>query len=150
MAKDNKFLNLLETYQSRYEQAGFLVGDVFKFNDNFKSHGDYKAMTQDIKDLLDSYIESGLHLRVVAVQHNPEVVVIAQDHTGGRLVGKVSVTPSLGQPVSFGDNLAPIPDSAKRDDKVNIKPEEVAPVKFDNQEEDEEVVAESTYTQQYL
>ena len=76
MAKDNKFLNLLETYQSRYEQAGFLVGDVFKFNDNFKSHGDYKAMTQDIKDLLDSYIESGLHLRVVAVQHNPEYLIL--------------------------------------------------------------------------
>ncbi len=38
MAKDNKFLKLLEKYQERFEQKGFLVGDVFKFNDNFKSH----------------------------------------------------------------------------------------------------------------
>ena len=35
MAKDKKFLSLLEKYQSRFETKGFLVGDVFKFNDNF-------------------------------------------------------------------------------------------------------------------
>jgi len=32
-----KFVNLHESYMRRYERGGFLVGDVFKFNDDFKS-----------------------------------------------------------------------------------------------------------------
>lgn len=148
MAKSNKFLSLLETYQSRFQQAGFLKGDVFKFNDNFKSDESYKALQPDVKDLIDQYIDSGLHIRVVGVEQDPEHIVIAQDHTGGRIVGKVSIPCCLGKPECFGDNLAPIPDEVRRDDKVTIKPEEVEPVKF-NHDEDEEVVAES-YTKQYL
>ena len=125
MAKDNKFLNLLEKYQSRFEQKGFLVGDVFKFNDNFKSHEHYKALPANVKDLLDSYIDSGLHIRVAGVEDDAEHIVVAQDHGGGRMVGKVTIPCCLGEPVDFGDNLAPIPEVQKRHDKVNIKPVEV-------------------------
>ena len=32
MAK--KYLTLVETYLSRFQRGGFLIGDVFKFNDN--------------------------------------------------------------------------------------------------------------------
>ena len=52
MAKDKKFLSLLEKYQERFEQKGFLVGDVFKFNDNFKSHEAYKDLQPNVKTLL--------------------------------------------------------------------------------------------------
>jgi len=165
MAKDKKFLNLLEKYESRYEQQGFLVGDVFKFNSDFKSHEAYKALPGNVKEVIDSMIDSGLHTRVSQVNGDSGDVVVASDHGGGRLVGKIRIPTALGVPVDFGDNLAPIPEVQKRDDKVTIKPEEVpelpkhgnseGPVK----EEDEEVVAESTeesvesedtYTQRYL
>ena len=41
---DKKFVSLHESYMRRYERGGFLVGDVFKFNDNFKSTDEFKAL----------------------------------------------------------------------------------------------------------
>jgi|11_taG_2_1085331.scaffolds.fasta_scaffold00266_3 hypothetical protein len=172
MAKNNKFLSLLEKYQSRFEQKGFLVGDVIKFDDNFKSHESYKDLPDNVKEVLDSYIDSGLHIRVTSVDGSGEMVV-AQDHGGGRFVGKVTIPCCLGAPVDFGDNLAPIPEVQRHETKVDIKPVEVpelpenptdAPTQVPHEggntthpidEEDEEVVEESakedtSYTQQYL
>ncbi len=167
MAKDNKFLKLLEKYQERFEQKGFLVGDVFKFNDNFKSHESYKALPANVKEVLDSYIDSGLHIRVTQADGSDHMVV-AQDHGGGRFVGNVTIPCCLGEPVDFGDNLAPIPDVQRHETKIDIKPVEVPALPTDAtdmgsevpteggndtnpylKEEDEEVVKES-YTQQYL
>tara|TARA_R110000764_G_scaffold98800_1_gene183236 strand:- start:397 stop:891 length:495 start_codon:yes stop_codon:yes gene_type:complete len=164
MAKDKKFLDLLESYESRYNQNGFQVGDVFKFNDDFKSHDSYKALPDNVRAVIDSMIDSGLHTRVTSVKDSDDLVV-ASDHGGGRLVGKITLPCALGAPVDFGDNLPPLADVQRRDDKVNISPVELpeleplsnseGPVKKDEAEEDEEVVAESTevktpYTQQYL
>ena len=39
-----KFVNLHESYMRRYQRGGFLVGDVFKFNDNFKSTDEFKEL----------------------------------------------------------------------------------------------------------
>jgi|MEHZ01.6.fsa_nt_MEHZ011640429.1_3 hypothetical protein len=165
MAKDNKFLTLLEAYESRYNQKGFLVGDVFKFNDDFKSHDQYKALPDNVCAVIDSMIDSGLHIRVSQVGADPENVVVASDQGGGRLINKITIPISLGAPVDFGINLPPIADVQKRYDKINIKPEEVpklpslsnskGEVKKGEGDEDEEVVAESvesndTYTQRYL
>lgn len=167
MAKDNKFLALLETYESRYDQQGFLVGDVFKFNDDFKSHDQYKDLPDNVRAVIDSMIDSGLHVRVSQVNADTGDVVVASDHGGGRLVGKIRIPSALGAPVDFGANLPPIADVQRRDDKVNIKPEEADPVPTHGNsagpldvssgpvDEDEEVVEESvedrdTYTQRYL
>jgi len=172
MAKNNKFLSLLEKYQSRFETKGFLVGDVVKFDDDFKSNDSYKSMSDNVKELIDSYIDSGLHIRVTQVDGGNDLVV-AQDHGGGRFVGKVTIPTSFVSPVDFGDNLAPIPEVQRHETKVDIKPVEVpalpenptdAPTQVPHEggnvtnpslEEDEEVVEESvkedtSYTQQYL
>lgn len=163
MAKDNKFLSLFETYESRYDQKGFKVGDVFKFNDDFKSHDQYKGLPDNVKAVIDSMIDSGLHVRVSQVNADAGDVVVASDHGGGRLVGKIRLPLELGQPVDFGVNLPPVADVQKRDDKVNITPVDIpelpplsnseGAVKAD--EDEEEVVAESvktrdTYTQRYI
>jgi hypothetical protein len=167
MAKDNKFLALLETYESRYNQQGFLVGDVFKFNDDFKSHDRYKDLPDNVRAVIDSMIDSGLHIRVSQINADLGDVVVASDYGGGRLVGKIRIPSALGQPVDFGVNLPPIADVQKHAGKVTIKPEEVPKLPAHSNsagalEEDEEVeavVAESaedsaeikvTYTQQYL
>ena len=166
MAKNNKFLNLLEKYQSRFENKGFVVGDVFKFADDFKSHEEYKDLPENVKEVLDSYIDSGLHIRVTQIGGEySDQIVVAQDHGGGRFVGKVAIPSCLGGPVDFGDNLPPIPEVQRREDKVTIKPEEVPALPTDEEgavktgeefttaphlkDEDEEVVAES-YTKKYL
>lgn len=176
MAKDNKFLSLLEKYQSRFETKGFLVGDVVKFDKDFKSKDSYKSMADNVKELIDSYIDSGLHIRVTQVDGGNDLVV-AQDHGGGRFVGKVTIPTSIVSPVDFGDNLPPVPEVQRHDTKVDIKPVEVPALPTDAtdmdskvpteggnvthpiHEEDEEVVEEkvegpkekdTSYTQQYL
>jgi len=136
-----KYLTLVETYLSRYERGGFLVGDVFKFNDNFKSSETYKKLGSNSRDLIDQMIETGLHVRVVGIKDttsprypgNPQTssadvsLTLALDSGGGRYTHFVNVSPELGEPVSFYPNLPPIPDAVVRKNNTNIKPKEVEP-----------------------
>lgn len=150
MAKEKKFIPLVESYMRRYKRGGFLVGDVFKFNDNFKSEEGYRDLGQNVKDLIDQMIESGLHIRVVGIKNedpsrfpgseaNSQLEVfldIALDTGGGRYTHYCAIPTSLGQPVHYAPNLLPIPDAMRHKSKVNIKPEEVV--------EDEESVQNKT------
>lgn len=138
MTKRNKFVSLYESYMRRHQRGGFQVGDVFIFNKNFKSDEGYKKLGQNVKDLIDQMIDSGLHIRVVnikdtAPQRYPasdagsslEVNLdLAVDTGGGRYMHYVTIPCCLGEPVTYGQNLPPIPDAMRRVDKVNIKPEE--------------------------
>lgn len=141
MAKQ-KYLTLVEAYLSRFQRGGFLVGDVFKFNDNFKSHEAYKKLGENVKDMIDQMIETGFNIRVVGIRDttsprypgNPQTssndveLTLAIDNGGGRYTHYINVSPDLGQPVSSYPNLPPIPDAARRKDKVNVKPEELKPM----------------------
>lgn len=136
---NKKYLTLVETYLSRYQRGGFLVGDVFKFNDNFKSEECYAKLGQNVKDMIDQMIESGLHVRVVGIRDstaprypgNPQTssndveLTLALDNGGGRYTHYINISPELGTPETFYPNLPPIPDAVRRKDKVNIKPEEL-------------------------
>ena len=142
-----KFVNLHESYMRRYERGGFLVGDVFKFNDDYQSTDCYKALPKNTKDLLTKMIDSGLHIRVVGIkdtepsrypassqQSSLDVNLnLALDEGGGRYSHYVTVSGLLGQAVQYAPNLLPIPDAMRRKSKVNIKPEEVV--------EDEEMLS---------
>jgi len=160
MAKDKKFLTIFEAYESRYNQKGFLVGDVFKFNDDFKSHDQYKALPDNVKSVIDSMIDSGLHVRVSQVGANSDHIVVGSDQGGGRLINKVTIPIALGAPVDFGINLPPIADVQKRHDKVNIKPKEVEENEEnlsnktdrgdDKLSQTELTLKKESYTQQYL
>ena len=135
---DKKFVNLHESYMRRYERGGFLVGDVFKFNDNFKSTECYKALGAKTKTMIDQMIDSGLHIRVINIKDSEParypansqtssldvVLDLALDTGGGRYSNFVSVPGELGETVLFAPNLLPIPDAMRRKDKVVIKPEE--------------------------
>lgn len=150
MAKEKKFVVLFEDYMRRFERGGFLVGDVFKFNDNFKSDEQYKKLGTNVQELIDQMIDSGLHVRVVGIKNEDPSVYpgnsqtaqlepfldIALDSGGGRYTHYVSVPCCLGQPVQYAPNLLPIPDAMRRNDKVTIKPEEA--------EEDKENLSNKT------
>jgi len=137
-----KYLTLVETYLSRFERGGFLVGDVFKFSDNFKSSEQYKKLGSNSRDLIDQMIETGLHVRVVGIKDstspiypgNPQTssadvsLTLALDSGGGRYTHYVNVSPELGEPISFYPNLPPIPDAVVRKNNTNIKPKEVEPL----------------------
>jgi len=133
-----KFVKLHESYMRRYERGGFLVGDVFKFDDDYQSTDCYKALPKKTKDLLTKMIDSGLHIRVVGIkdtepsrypassqQSSLDVNLnLALDDGGGRYSHYVTVPGLLGQAVQYAPNLLPIPDALKRPSVVNIKPEE--------------------------
>jgi hypothetical protein len=134
-----KFVNLHESYMRRYERGGFLVGDVFKFNDNFKSSDSFKALGSNTQGLIDQMLDSGLHIRVVGIKDTEPTrypassdqssldvnLDIALDTGGGRYSHYCTIPCCLGQAVQYAPNLLPIPDAMRRKDKVNIKPEEV-------------------------
>jgi hypothetical protein len=140
MAK--KYLTLVKAYLSRFQRGGFLVGDVFKFNDNFKTLDCYKNLGQNVKDMIDQMVETGLHVRVVGIRDkgaprypgNPQTssndveLSLALDNGGGRYTHYINLSPEMGQPDISYPNLPPIPDAAVRKSKVNIKPEEVEEV----------------------
>jgi hypothetical protein len=144
MANQKKYMTLVEAYLSRYQRGGFQVGDVFKFNDNFKSLDCYKELGQNVKDMIDQMIETGLHVRVVGIRDsgmprypgNPQTssndveLSLALDNGGGRYTHYINLSPEMGQPEPSYPNLPPIPDAIIRKSKVNIKPEELE--KIDN------------------
>lgn len=135
---DKKFVSLHESYMRRYERGGFLVGDVFKFNDNFKSTDEFKSLGTNTQELLQQMIDSGQHVRVVGIKDTTSarypanadtttldvVLDLALDDGGGRYSHHVSIPSNLGQSEEFYPNLPPIPDAFKRKSNVVIKPEE--------------------------
>lgn len=137
MAK--KYLTLVENYLRRFERGGFLVGDVFKFNDDFKTTDQYKQLGQNTKDMIEDMLATGLHVRVVGINDtngqrypgNPQTsstdvqLSLALDNGGGRYSHHITLNPQLGQPETYYPNLPPIPDAVRRKDNVNIKPKEL-------------------------
>ena len=142
MAK--KYLTLVETYLRRFERGGFLVGDVFKFNSDFKSTEAYKKLGVNTKEMIEQMIGTGLHVRVVGIKDttspvfpgNPQTssadveLSLALDTGGGRYTHYITLSPEFGQPETYYPNLPPIPDAMKRPNNVNIKPKDVE--KYDN------------------
>jgi len=135
---DKKFVNLHESYMRRYERGGFLVGDVFEFNDDYESTDCYKALPKATKDLLANMKDSGLHIRVTGIKDTAPTrypassqqssldvnLNLALDEGGGRYSHHVTVPGLLGHAVQYAPNLLPIPDTLYRKSDVNIKPEE--------------------------
>jgi|TARA_R100001163_G_C5045466_1_gene182815 hypothetical protein len=135
---DKKFVNLHESYMRRYQRGGFLVGDVFKFNDDFKSTDGFKDLGSNTQELLQQMIDSGLNVRVVGIKDTEParypassqtstldvVLDLALDTGGGRYSHHVSIPGSLGQSVEYYPNLPPIPDVMRRKGETTIKPEE--------------------------
>ncbi len=164
MAKDKKFLHLFEYYMAKYPargtQGGFQQNDVFKFNDNFKSDEAYKALATNVKDIVDEFIDTGLHLRVRGISPDGDKVTLSVDHGGGRYVGNVDVPCCLGEPVDFGVNLPPIPDVQKRKDNININPQEIEQDEENpsnmsdrgdgNLSKTERTLQKESYTKQYM
>ena len=69
-----KFVQLHESYMRRYERGGFLVGDVFKFNDNFKGSDGFKELGTNTQDLINQMIDSGLIFESLElkIHHQPD------------------------------------------------------------------------------
>jgi hypothetical protein len=149
-----KFNTILETYLQKYTRGGFLTGDMVKVKDDVFKSDFYKSQTQSYQDKLKSWAQSDLLLRVSAVKPirpttqatgNAEItgsefdVDITQEIAPGRYVDFLTIPASFIEPYSNGSNLPPIPDSLKRKEKTQIKPEGEKP-------EDEQQIAHTVHS----
>ena len=148
----NKFKKIFESNFQRFQGGGILAGDVVKFIDNVLNDDWFNSQADNVKDIISTMLDSDLNIRVSSVyglrpatdggkqqdqQTDEYYVDIAQELAPGMLSNIVSCPINLVSLVDLGDNLAPIPDSLRYDDRSHIKPE---PVEIDEGEDESNAV----------
>lgn len=132
-----KFINLFESAIQRYTRGGFLTGDLVKFRDGYRNDEFFRKQSNDYLQKIEEFIKSGLNLRVSAVkavypssykpgniQNEAEsfLVDIVLETAPGIYTQFITVPAAALERVDTGINLAPVPDSLKYDDKIQIEP----------------------------
>jgi hypothetical protein len=142
-----KFIKLFENALSRYTTGGFTGGDLVKFKANALKDEFFKTQP-DALEKVKALIGSDLNLRVTNIKPKYPTAMgasnndyngvdyyieIAQELMPGKVVNHITVPACILDRVDTYPNLAPIPNSQKYDNKIQLKP------KLVNSEENEEV-----------
>ena len=137
---NKRFLRLYESWLTRYNHGGFLVGDIVKFKDGALKNEYLKSQAEDLIKNIEALIKSGHTLRVTNVINkfpavmgtgNPDdvgpdfTVEVSEDTGGGRLGTSAIVHVTMLDKIDTVPNLEPVPDKNKYDNKVKIKPQPV-------------------------
>lgn len=137
----SRFDVLFESNFTRFQGGGFLTGDVIRFKDGWSDDDWCKSAAPQLIEALEELDASDLLLRVSSVKAiRPAVnssvdqalgvddfhVDIAQEIAPGRFSGKFVTVPQHLIVLS-GDNttLPEVPDSLKREEKIDVKPVEL-------------------------
>jgi hypothetical protein len=135
-----RFLALYESWLTRSNHSGFLVGDIVKFKDNALKHDHLKTQSDEVIKVIKALADSKGTIRVTnvinkypatAAAGNPDdfgpdfSVEVSEDMGGGRIGQSAIVHVGMLTRVDTTPNLEPVPDKNKRKDKINIKPEPV-------------------------
>lgn len=139
------FLELCENTLTRYQRAGFLVGDYIKFADKYQNISCYADLSDTMRARIDDIfnVSKEMNLRVVSIKNkypsdqpgndvnsNGSVALdIAIDYGGGRYYSLTTIPSSIVEVLDYGINLAPLPGALKRDNLVTLKPEKLEPDK---------------------
>ena len=138
---EKKFEKLCEDTIYRFQSGGFLSGDVVKFKTNTLGHARIKELSEQYKDMIKNAMESGLNIRLSSIKSirpstsqnydgygvdSPadlfcDVVV---EHAPGCWQTPITVPIEVLERVDTGINLAPVPDSLKRQSQ-STKPSEI-------------------------
>lgn len=155
----NKFLNLIESTIQRMTNGGILTGDRVELVDDYKSHEGFKELPKTVQDcIVKIFKDTDLNKKVINIKTkypssapgnednrgNVFIATVAVELTNGLYDNENSVAVPMeilvandgGHGADFG--AAPVPDSVKYDNKVQIEPVEA--------EENEE--QQQTMTQQ--
>jgi hypothetical protein len=142
-----KFIKILESAIQRYTRGGFLTGDLVKFKDGYQNDEFFKKQSSDYINKIQDFIKSGLNIRVSAIkavypssykpgniQNEAEsfIVDVVLETAPGMYHHFITVPAHALEKVDTGINLAPVPDSLKYDDKVQIEPTELTDVQPDS------------------
>lgn len=155
----SKFLNLIESTIQKMTNGGILTGDRVELVDNYKSHKGFTELPEEVQNFIEKiFKDTDLNKKVINIKTEyPSTAPGNEDNRGTSFIATVAVEltnglydneNSVSVPMSilvaddgehgadFGS--APVPDSVKYDNKVQIDPVEV--------EENEE--QQQTMTQQ--
>jgi hypothetical protein len=150
---NKKFPVVLESYLQKYTRGGFLTGDMVKIKSDLFRNNFFKKQTKGYQDKVKSWSDCDLLIRVSSVKPirpttqgagNSEItgsefdIDITQEIAPGRYVDFLTIPAEFLEPYSNGINLPPIPDSLKRKDNAQIKPE--------IEDEDNQQVAHTQYS----
>ena len=135
----SKFNTLFESNFSRFQGGGFLTGDVIKFKEGWESDEWCKKAPTQLIEKLKEMAGSDLVLRVSSVKAlRPSVnssvdqasgvddfhLDITQETAPGFYNGNFATVPQfLVELKGLNDGPPEIPDSLRRQEKINIKPE---------------------------
>ena len=147
----SKFDTLFESNFSRFQGGGFLTGDIIKLKSDWERDDWTTKAPVQLVDKLKELAGSDLILRVSSVKPlRPAVnssvdqslgvddfhIDITQEDAPGRFTGIfVTVPQHLIELDGPNDTLAPIPDSLRREEDVDLKPKELK-----NEEEGDDFV----------
>ena len=142
----NKFLDLVEGTINKMTNGGILVGDRVALVSGYKSKDSFKQLSDDIKEYIEKmFNDSDLNKKVINIKTNmPSRAPGNEDNRAGAYTADVAVELATGlydnqnavsipldclecdtggADIEFGK--APVPDSVKYDNKVQIDPKEV-------------------------
>jgi hypothetical protein len=139
-----KYDTIIETTITRYQQGGILSGDLVRFRKDAMKNDKVKDMMENYKSMIQDAMSTDLNLRVSAIKSIRPTT--ADDISGGANSGTraptdywvdlvieyapglyrnpITVPIEVLELVDTDGNLAPVPDSVKRKNKVEM-PKEV-------------------------
>lgn len=142
-----KYETIIETTITRYQQGGILSGDLVRFRKDAMKNDKVKDMMENYKAMIQDAMSTDLNLRVSAIKSIRPTT--AGDVSGGANSGTraptdywvdlvIEYAPGLWRDpitvpievleiVDTDGNLAPVPDSVKRKNKVEMPKEVESP-----------------------
>ena len=138
---ETKFDVLFENLLERYQQGGFLIGDRVRFKKDALNSEFMKGKGQNFIDIVKSCMDPSfdLNLRVSAIKsvyptttqnyrggtESPDKIYadVIVEYAPGLYRTPMTVPIELLELQDDGINTGPVPDSVRRKNKINIKPE---------------------------
>ena len=136
---EDKFTKIFESNFQRFQGGGILPGDVVKLIDGMSNHDWFSGQHDGVKDKLNDLLDSDLNIRVISVrgkiaaaggdvqqdnQSEDFYCDIAHEMAPGLFTDPITIPIDMLEIVDTGNNLPPIPDSQRYDDRSHIEPKE--------------------------
>lgn len=137
----NKFNTLLESNITRFQSGGFLTGDLVKFKTNAMSSDWAKKQPEVVVAKLKEFTECDENIRVSCIKPLRPAVSggsqtvgymaddfycdIVREKAPGFFMDFITVPAEILEYSEPGINLPEVPDSQKRNDTIQIDPEDV-------------------------
>lgn len=147
----HKFNTLFESNFQRFQGGGFLTGDLVKIIDSAMNNEWVSGKGENVKEQIKKFMESEYNIRISTVKPVRPAVQgsMQQDQVPGHYFCDIALEKSPGMFLDFmevpaeilevvdtGINLPPVSDANRREDEVQIKPQDIKQVTEEEEQGD--------------